>query len=59
MTSIPLPHRVGPRLPIPEVPIHSLFVSMINATISQDPERIAIVSCLPKKSFIHHVLDTL
>jgi hypothetical protein len=40
---VPLAHRVGPKIPIPEVPVHSLMLSLINATIEADPNRLAFV----------------
>ncbi|KAI6171714.1 hypothetical protein M3Y98_00892800 [Aphelenchoides besseyi] len=42
-TAVPLPHRVGPKADVPEVPFHALFLQLINAQIQQNPERIAFI----------------
>ncbi|KAI6195687.1 hypothetical protein M3Y94_01017100 [Aphelenchoides besseyi] len=42
-TAVPLPHRVGPKADVPEVPFHSLFLQLINAQVQQNPEKIAFV----------------
>lgn len=43
---VPLPHRVGPTVPIPEVPVHMLLLNLIKETIREDPARIAFVTYL-------------